>query len=126
MVGVKCSLKRGRAASHLRTFVLVGRVVVQDDVHVRSGGNARSRAGQEFLVHVALARPRRSARCEQRRRAASWVMVPRRPGFIGNHCVRSRPESGSSHAQHHGLVGRVQVEPDDRSASRRRPGLSTT
>ena len=98
---MRCSLKRGWAASHFaHRFMLVGPVVVQDCVQ-RSGEERAvetSQELQEFLVPmppVALADDlpgqNVSAAINVVVPVLSWGIVPRRPGSIDSPgCVRSR------------------------------------
>ena len=109
-------------------FVLVGRVVVQDDVQ---GEVARERTVevpqelQEFLVPmtaVALAEDlagQHVQRGEQRRRAMPLVVVGHgtAPAWLHRQ-ARLRAVQGLNlallvHTKHHGFVRRVQVQPDD-------------
>ena len=124
-VGVECNWKRGWAASHLRTrLVLGGPVVVQDDVQGKVGRERAVEAPQELqeflmaMTAVTLADNLASQyvqRGEQRRGAIALAVVGHRVAAVGLdrqtrlRAVESLNLAPFVYAQHDGLVRRVQV-----------------
>ena len=128
-VGVKCSTKRGWASSQfLDRWRLVGDAVVEDHVHVELGGDFAVEGLEELLeLDRAVAGVQRAdhlagrdvQRGVEARGAGAFVVVGRALRGAGQHRQDRRGPVQRLDlgllidTQHHGALGRVQVEPDD-------------